>query len=240
MPWRTKHTPYWVVVSEIMLQQTQVHRVMPKFKAFTKQFPSWQALAAAPLPSVLLAWQGLGYNRRALWLHRCATIIVEKYKGKLPSTLSELTTLPGIGPHTAGAILAYTYNQPTAFVETNIRTVYLHHFFSRANKKVTDAAIYALVERTVDIHQPREWYYALMDYGAHLKKTAGTTNHKSAHYKKQAPFKGSWRQIRAVVLKIALVEKNSAAIIRQASAQNILPLQTRTALKELQDEGFFS
>ena len=152
---------------------------------------------------------GLGYNRRAKFLHQTAQLVMSDHGGVLPDTLAELVRLPGVGKNTAGAILAYAYNQPVVFVETNIRTVYFHHFYSESHGRVSDRELEALVELTLDREDPREWYWALMDYGTHLKKTAGGRLRTSKHYVKQSPLKGSLREVRGRILKV-LVEGVSA------------------------------
>ncbi|MCD8561857.1 A/G-specific adenine glycosylase [Candidatus Saccharibacteria bacterium] len=200
MPWRSDTRPYYVLVSEIMLQQTQVERVIPKFTAFIKRFPTIEALAEAPLADVLALWSGLGYNRRAKFLQEAARMVVGEYGGVFPDDLARLIKLPGVGRNTAGAILAYSFNQPVVFVETNIRTVYFHHFFAGSDP-VSDVEVEALVEATVDQEHPREWYWALMDYGSWLKRSGVSLNALSRHYTKQAPLKGSVREIRGAILK---------------------------------------
>lgn len=176
--WRIPHEhgfdPYAIMVSEIMLQQTQVVRVVPKYQAFMAQFPTIQALADAPLADVLAAWSGLGYNRRAKFLWQAAKAVVEHYGGVMPRTVTELTTLPGVGKNTAGAIAAYAYNSDAVFIETNIRTVFIHHFFAD-DSAVRDASLEPFICQTVRAaretvgRSPREWYWALMDYGTYLK-----------------------------------------------------------------------
>ena len=210
LPWRGVEKngsidPYKIMVSELMLQQTQVSRVIPKFNGFILQFPTVQALAQAQLSDVLTAWSGLGYYRRAKFLHQAAGKICADYGGTVPITVSELTTLPGIGSNTAGAIAAYSFNQPVAFVETNIRTVYIHHFFAD-QETVSDKEIDLLVMRSLDGVDPRVWYWALMDYGTHLKITQKDAHKKSKSYKKQSTFEGSKRQVRGQILKL-LAEK---------------------------------
>jgi A/G-specific adenine glycosylase len=200
MPWRDDTNPYYVLVSEIMLQQTQVDRVIPKFSEFIERFPTVADLAKAPLSDVLIVWSGLGYNRRAKYLHEAAGKIVADFKGTIPKELNQLITLPGIGPNTAGAILAYSFNQPVTFVETNIRTVYFHHFF-KDQSSVSDRELKEVIARTVDHEHPREWYWALMDYGALLKKQGLGRLDQSAQYRKQAPLKGSLREVRGMILK---------------------------------------
>jgi A/G-specific adenine glycosylase len=201
LPWRVTTDAYHVAVSELMLQQTQVSRVIPKYHQFLEQFPTVQELAAAPLGDVLLAWSGLGYNRRAKFLWQTAQQVVRDYDGVFPERLDELIQLPGIGSNTAGAILAYAYDQPVVFVETNIRTVFIRHFFDDQTSGVTDKAILELVVETLDREHPREWYWALMDYGAYLKQMVGNLNRLSKTYARQSTFQGSRRQVRGQILR---------------------------------------
>lgn len=200
MPWRDKPTPYYVLVSELMLQQTQVARVVPKFAEFIEAFPSVDVLAAASLADVLRYWQGLGYNRRAKFLHEAAKVIATELGGVFPDTLEGLIRLPGIGKNTAGAILAYAFDKRSVFVETNIRTVFFHHFFD-GNDQVDDREIIAKLEQTLPPDNYREWYWALMDYGTMLKAQAGGRLDRSRHYKKQSPLKGSVREVRGQIVK---------------------------------------
>lgn len=201
LPWRMGRNPYHIVVSELMLQQTQVNRVIPKYQEFLQHFPTVQELAAVSLGDVLRTWSGLGYNRRAKFLWQAAGQVVQEYNGVFPSNKHELIKLPGIGSNTAGAILAYAYNQPTVFVETNIRTVFLHHFF-HDQTDVPDAAVLELVAATLDTENSREWYWALMDYGTCLKQTIGNPNTRSKGYARQSAFHGSRRQVRGQVLRL--------------------------------------
>lgn len=207
MPWRRDTRPYYVLVSEIMLQQTQVDRVVLKFEAFIAAFPTIQALAAAPLAEVLALWSGLGYNRRAKFLHEAAKMVVRDFDGEFPRSTAELVKLPGVGINTAGAIAAYSFNEAVAFIETNVRTVYFHHFF-RDEQQVSDRQLAEVVACTIDTEHPREWYWALMDYGSYLKKNGAGRNSKSKHYKKQAALKGSVREIRGQIMK-ALAKHDS-------------------------------
>lgn len=200
MPWREDTRPYYVLVSEIMLQQTQVDRVVPKFLEFITAFPAVEALAAAGLDEVLKQWSGLGYNRRAKYLHEAAKAVVRDFAGAFPDTSEGLQTLPGVGPNTAGAILAYSFNRPAIFIETNVRTVYFYHLLTH-QETVHDKELRALVEQTIDYEHPREWYWALMDYGSYLKRQGAGMNSKSRHYKKQSPLKGSVREVRGLILK---------------------------------------
>lgn len=200
MPWREDTRPYYVLVSELMLQQTQVPRVVPKFVEFATCFPDETQLAAASLGDVLKLWQGLGYNRRAKYLHDAAKMIVRDYGGVMPTSPHELETLPGVGKNTAGAIMAYAHNRPVLFVETNVRTVYLHHFFPD-EMQVSDAAILEKLAATLDHKNPRQFYQALMDYGSHLKAAGVRTNTRSRHYKKQPKLDGSVRQVRGEIIR---------------------------------------
>jgi len=206
MPWREDHNPYWVVVSEVMLQQTQVSRVMEKFPEFVGRFNSFEILAQASPAEVITAWQGLGYNRRALNLHKLAKMVVEEYGGELPSDPSELVKLPGIGPGTAGSIAAFAFDAPVVFIETNIRRVFIHHFFED-REGVDDKELMPLIEDALDKEHPREWYYALMDYGTHLAKTVPNPNRRSKHHTRQSKFEGSDRQIRGAILRALVNEK---------------------------------
>ena len=200
LPWRNTPDPYAILVSEMMLQQTQVDRVIPKYEAFLKKYPTVQKLAKTSLSDVLKLWQGLGYNRRARMLLLCVVMVSTEFNGVFPTSETKLLKLPGVGPYTAKAILAFAYNKPSALIETNVRSVYLYHFF-KDKTDVTDAELLPYIERTCDRENPREWYYALMDYGSYLKKEFGNPNSKSKHYTKQSTFKNSDRQIRGAVIR---------------------------------------
>ncbi len=208
LPWRKKRTPYAIAVSEIMLQQTQVDRVIPFFKKWMREFPSWRALSRAPQSKVLSCWKGLGYNSRALRLHKLAKNLVEHHRGRMPSSYDELLKLPGIGPYTAGAIRAFAFNLYTPIIETNIRRVFIHHFFAN-RENVDDREIMKMMMRFEPVEEPRDWYAALMDYGARLPKIIKRNpNTQSKHYTKQAQFEGSNRQLRGRILEILLAQKN--------------------------------
>jgi A/G-specific adenine glycosylase len=203
MPWRQPDmkgvfNPYKILVSELMLQQTQVERVQPKYNEFVKKFPDLQSLANASFADVMRVWTGLGYNRRAKYLHEFA--IIQQHENKFPMTVNELQKYKGIGSNTAAAVLVYSYNKPLIFIETNIRTVYIHHFF-KDNKQVTDKELIDLVEQTIDKNNPRIWYWALMDYGSYLKRNGVRNLHRSKQHRIQSKFEGSARQLRGIVLK---------------------------------------
>jgi A/G-specific adenine glycosylase len=241
MPWRKTRTPYRVLVSEIMLQQTQVARVLTKYPPFIRRFPSFRALGSASVRDVVEAWKGLGYNRRALALAETARIVTERYRGRLPRDAEALALLPGIGPATAAAILVYAFDLPVAFIETNIRRAFIHHFFPNA-ERVSDRQLMPFVEQALDRRRPREWHYALMDYGAMLGKLADNPNTRSASYHRQAAFEGSLRQLRGRVLDAVLaLELPTAARIglalgRASRADPRLP----SVVRQLVEEGFLA
>ncbi len=200
LPWRQTQDPYKVLVSELMLQQTQVDRVIPKYNAFIKRWPTARHLASASLADVLKAWQGLGYNRRAKFLHQAAKAVVNDHNGVFPQTTQKLQTLPGVGPYTASAVAVFAYDHSELLIETNVRQVFLHHFFKQKTD-VADKEILQLIKRTLPVGSSREWYAALMDYGSYLKKTYGNVTQRSAQYAKQSRFQGSDRQIRGAILR---------------------------------------
>jgi len=204
MPWREDTRPYYVLVSELMLQQTQVSRVIPKFLDFITAFPDEKTLANAGLADVLKSWQGLGYNRRAKFLHEAAKKIVEL--GEFPTDEKGLIALPGVGENTAGAILAYSFNQPSIFIETNIRTVYIHHFFND-RVDVEDKEILEKLAETIRHEHPREFYWSLMDYGSWLKANGVRNISSSKQYKKQSPLNGSVREVRGHIVRVLVSDK---------------------------------
>lgn len=203
LPWRNTTDPYEIFVSEVMLQQTQVSRVVKKYQEFLAVFPSWSRLSRASLGEVLRVWRGMGYNRRAKYLLEAAKTVVEKYNGTLPTKVEEIDALPGIGRATACSVAAFAFNQPTVFIETNIRRVYIHHFF-QDKSEIDDKELLPLVKASLDQKKPREWYWALMDYGSHLGRTIGNANQKSKHYIRQSAFAPSDRRLRGIIVKEAL------------------------------------
>lgn len=221
-----------------MLQQTQTGRVIEKYNNFLKTFPTVSHLSKAPQSEVLKHWQGLGYNRRALYLKRAAVIICEKYNGTFPNLKSELIKLPGVGVNTAGAVIAFAHNIPAVFIETNIRRVFIHEFF-REKENVSDQEIYPLIEGSLPHPEGVSWdvrnfYYALMDYGAYLSKLETNPNRKSEHYRKQSSFNGSPRQARGQILKLLL----KRPLDKMSLEKNVANVHFKTALEQLQQEGF--
>jgi A/G-specific adenine glycosylase len=234
--WRNTSDPYHILVSEIMLQQTQVSRVTEKYPLFISAFPDVVSLAGASLADVLGVWKGMGYNRRAIALREIAGLVVSRFSGFIPEDETVLSSFPGIGKATAGSIAAFAFNRPTVFIETNIRRVYIHCFFAD-QVPVSDNEIRPLVALTVDRERPREWYYALMDYGSELGRRITNPNRKSTHYYRQKAFEGSDRQLRGKVLKLLLQEhtlERNDLISRLGEA----PERTGKILDALAFEGF--
>ncbi len=215
-----------------MLQQTQVGRVIPKYKEFLDKFPDAKALAKASLADVIKVWSGLGYNRRAKYLHDAAKVLMHKDG---PWTLELLQSCKGVGFNTAAAAMVYAYNQPIAFVETNIRTVYIHHFFADKTD-VKDTEILPLVEDTIDRENPREFYWALMDWGSYLKTSVGNFSRQSKHYVNQSKFEGSKRQIRGQVLRLLAEQPQTHMQLQTQLTDDRLP----KVLEELRREGLVS
>ncbi len=236
LPWRRNLNPYRVLVSEIMLQQTQVERVREKYREFLDAFPDVATLSRAPLQKILAVWQGMGYNRRALALRALARKVVDENRGMLPSDPEQLIALPGIGKYTAGAIAAFAFNKPVVFMDTNIRRVYIHEFFYD-RELIHDREIIPLLERTMDRGNPRKWYNALMDYGAMLKQEQRNPNRKSVHYVRQSPFENSNRQVRGKILKVLV--KEAALNTSQIVAKTGMDVErVKKNLVQLADEGF--
>lgn len=236
LPWRETSDPYAILVSEIMLQQTQVERVLEKYPQFLEAFPDFPALALAPLQEVLKVWVGMGYNRRAQALKKIAATVMKEYQGALPPSAKILGGLPGIGNYTASALLVFAFNQPAVLLETNIRTTFIHFFF-RDDTNIPDRALLPLIDQTMDRYAPRTWYNALMDYGVMLKRLYGNPARRSAHYRRQSPFAGSTRQIRGAVLRL-LTEETSLGEKDIIARVGKTPQRVREVLASLETEGF--
>lgn len=226
LPWRTAINPYKILVSEIMLQQTQVSRVLTKYTLWMKQYPTLKKLSQANLKDILVLWQGLGYQRRAKALLAIAMKVQE-----LPKETKELVALPGIGEYTASALQAFAYNSFSPMLETNIRTALIEAFHPKI-KDINDTVLKKDLINLMEVTQVKKagariWYWALMDYGAHLKVKGVSHNTRTKGYKKQAPYKNSFRKVRAEVL--FAITHNTA-----------LPVDERTplVLSELKEEGF--
>ena len=247
LPWRNVDDPYAVLVSEVMLQQTQVARVLKHWERWMALFPTVDALAAAGTADVLAQWQGLGYNRRALALKRACEECSVQRAGVLPETVEELKELPGIGPATAAGVVAFAYNRPSVYIETNVRTVFLHELFPDCDK-VSDRELAPLVDLTCPDVNPRGWYYALLDYGAHLKTLVANPSRRSAHYTRQSTFEGSRRQKRAELVRIVLAEPgiNAEELAQRLDAfesagdrDGVAMSEFESIVADLVSEGFF-
>jgi len=196
--------------------------VVPYYERFIKKYSSWESLSKASFSDVYTLWQGLGYNRRAKALRDLASIVVKKHRGQLPRSIEELIALPGIGPYTARAIATFAYNESHIFIETNIRTVYLQHFFKGLGK-ISDQKLLPLIEATLPKSDTRSWYFALMDYGASLKRSGIRLNHRNPIYRPQTKFEGSPRQLRGQILKALSAEMMSTKKL----AKNLSTTQVR-------------
>lgn len=234
LPWRHTRDPYRILVSEIMLQQTQVGRVLHKYESFIASFHDFYELAQASLRDVFRIWQGLGYNRRALALRQIAKDVVARFNGTLPVDPVLLRNLPGIGPYTAGAIAAFAFNQPTVFVDTNIRTVFWYYFLKK-NPTIHDRYILPLVAGTLDHANPREWYYTLFDYGAMLKGHGVRYPRQSRNT--QCRLEGSNRQLRGHVIRLlvthtAITEQEFVRLLK-CGKERLTPI-----IQKLREERF--
>lgn len=257
-PWRETCDPYEILVSELMLQQTQTERVVPKYLNWLQEFPTAQALAQAPFSQVLAAWSGLGYNRRAGYLQEACRQVVEELGGVFPSSARELEKLRGVGPYTARAVATFAFNKPEVFIETNIRSVYLFLFFPRDNfpseqegghkepaegitsakDKVADSSLMPLIEATLYHEDPRSWYYALMDYGARLKKSTANPNRRSLHYSRQSKFQGSLRQARGAIVKSLAQTQGNILSLKEIEGESGIELyRLESAAESLVSEG---
>lgn len=248
LPWRNVDDAYGVLVSEVMLQQTQVARVERYWPRWMALFPTVDALASADTATVLEMWQGLGYNRRALALKHACEACSREHAGQLPKTLDALLALPGVGPATAGGIIAFAYNEPSIYIETNVRSVFLHELFPNADN-VSDKVLAPYVADTCPQADTRAWYYALLDYGAHLKTQVANPSRRSAHYARQSTFAGSRREKRSFLLKQVLASPDGIGrdelharlneFERASGREDVDAIPFDSILSELLAEGFF-
>lgn len=251
LPWRRTYDPYAIWISEVMLQQTQVSRVDGRWQRWLEHFPTVDALAAAAPSDVLEEWQGLGYNRRALAVHRAAQVISDA-GGVFPQDQKELVKLPGIGPATAAGIRAFAFNLHGVYLETNVRTVFLHELYPQA-EGVPDSELIPLVELTCPASvstaagtdtanaattelTPRSWYYALLDYGAYLKKTIPNPSRRSKSHVKQSRFEGSHRQKRAELLRVLLAHKDEGGAEFEMLHQELCQIEVHAGRESLDEQ----
>jgi A/G-specific adenine glycosylase len=257
--WRRTHDPYAILVSEVMLQQTQVSRVEPRYDEWLADYPALESLASAPLEVVLESWQGLGYNRRAIALKRAAEQVVADSAAAgttpamLPADEPALRALPGIGPATAAGVLAFAFDRPAVYLETNVRTVFLHELFSDRDgvpdREITPLVEAAVVEAERQGVSARQWYYALLDYGAHLKRELPNPSRRSAHHTRQSKFEGSRRQKRAWLLRAVMAGPGDSAeelagalsaAERTAGRDSVAAEEVADILAALAAEGFIA
>jgi A/G-specific adenine glycosylase len=236
-PWRVDLDPWGITVSEFMLQQTQTERVVPYWERWMRRWPSPADLNQAPLEEALREWNGLGYNRRCRFLKDCARVVTETHGGLVPETPAALLPLPGVGPYTAGAIACFAYNYPCVFIETNIRAAVLHFFYA-GQEGVRDEELPPILDAALDRDHPRRWYWALMDYGAAIKKSSGNPNRKSAGYAKQSRFEGSFRQKRGALLRALLQGPGSAVELAARAGQE--PTALYEALAALEKDALIA
>jgi len=237
-PWRNTKNPYHILVSEIMLQQTQADRVVVFYQRWIKRFPTIASLAGVKFSEIYPFWQGLGYNRRALALQKTAQKVIKEFKGTLPSDILLLEELPGIGPYTARAVSIFSFNTPVTCIETNIRRVFIHEFFPQ-KEDVNDKEILILAERALDKKNSKEWHYALMDYGAYLKSQVPNPNRRHKNYTLQSKFEGSLRQIRGTTLRMlsgkSMDIKELSKRLKKATLQT--PARIEKVILALEKEG---
>ncbi len=199
LPWRHTNDPYKILVSEVMLQQTTVSRVLTKYPGFIKRYPTLKDLAVSRPADVLRIWKGMGYNRRALHLHQTAKVIVQKYGEFFPKDEQELVKLPGLGRYTARAVLVFAFNKNVAMVDTNIRQIITHFFFHDTPQP--EKNIQELADQLVPKGMSWEWHQALMDFGSHMR-TVSSIKYQVSSKKKKPPFKQSNRYFRGRIIDL--------------------------------------
>ncbi len=236
-PWRNTTDPYEILVSEIMLQQTQTERVVKKYEQWLSFFPTVKEAALSSLADILLIWNGLGYNRRARYLHEACKSVYHECNGAFPKTAQELKELPGVGEYTSCAVSCFAYNNPEIFIETNIRSVFIFFFFP-GDVDVDDKQIFPLIQESLYKENPKIWYYALMDYGAELKKKIINPNRKSAHYSKQSKFEGSLRQARGALLRQLVQNQSGMTLTAVEETEGIAYSRLEDAAIKLVSEGY--
>jgi A/G-specific adenine glycosylase len=211
LPWRKTTDPYKILLSELMLQQTQVNRVVPYYEKWIARWPTLDTLASASRVEVLSAWMGLGYNTRAVNLHKTVQKIVTEFDGDVVQAMKYYKKLPGIGKYTSQAVQIFSTNADLVTVDTNIRRIFIAEF--HLSEDISDKDLWEYAEQCLPKGRSREWHNALMDYGA-LFFTSQRTGIKPKT--QQSPFEGSDRQIRAAILRFLLYDPSSFETIHRA------------------------
>jgi A/G-specific adenine glycosylase len=231
LPWRNTRDPYNILISEVMLQQTQVSRVLLKYQEFLKTFPDVHALAASRPAEVIRIWKGLGYNRRALYLRETAIAVVEKYNGAFPQTIKELRSLLGIGPYTAGAIMVFAYEKDEIMIDTNIRQIITHFFFDdiSQSEKIIEETAWKLLPKG----RSWDWHQALMDYGALELERVGKIKKSE-----KKPFKETSRFYRGRIIDTLRIQKTPQHdIISSLMSYGKPPQDIQTIIEKLILDG---
>ncbi len=258
-PWRKRRRPdpYSVLVSEVMLQQTQASRVAPAYSAFVQRFPTVEALAAAGRRAVIRAWSGLGYNRRAVSLFEAASKIVAEHGARVPSDTEALRRLPGVGPYTAAAVASIAFDAPVAAVDTNVRRVIARVVNGREAEALSLRDAHVLAVRWLDPKGPGEWNQALMDLGREICRPLPRCDHcplaahctyrrrgsakvrsarRTNHHRVSAPFDGSFRQLRGGIVA-ALRERTTVTLGMLARLTGRSVSEVTAAVNALAHEG---
>ncbi|MHA1924744.1 MAG: Fe-S cluster assembly protein HesB [Candidatus Thorarchaeota archaeon] len=233
LPWRNNPSPYNVLVSEVMLQQTQVIRVIPKYLKFLETFPNIESLAEADTKRLLQVWSGLGYNRRAIWLRDAAREIVRR--GEFPQTAEELCTLKGIGLYTSRSILIFAFNRDMAAIDTNIRRVLIASGF--ADEKTSNRQLQSVADRLLLEGRSSDWHNALMDYGSEVL-TSSTTG--ISPISSQPKFAGSNRQLRGAIIRHLTCTDalDIERLVLSLKEEGIDSSTVESVLEQLISEGF--
>lgn len=229
LPWRQTTDPYKILTSELMLQQTQVNRVVPYYEKWIARWPTVGALASASRAEVLSAWMGLGYNTRAVNLHKAVQKIVTEFDGDVAEAMRQYNEIPGVGRYTSQAVLIFSTNADLVTVDTNIRRIFISEF--HLSQDISDRELWEYAEMCLPHGKSRQWHNALMDYGA-LHQTVKKTGIRSKS--PQSKFEGSNRQIRAAILRILLCDPSSFENIRRALG--VEQMRLRKILGKMVDE----
>jgi A/G-specific adenine glycosylase len=231
LPWRQTTNSYHILLSEVMLQQTQVDRVVAYYSRWTKKWPYVQDLANASRIDVLKEWSGLGYNNRAVNLHRAAQVIAEKYNGDVIAAVKDHKNVPGIGPYTAAAVQIFAQNADIITVDTNIRRILLHEF--NLPKETSDRELWQLANRCLPKGKSRDWHNALMDYGATYLTSRKTG---IAPKTRQSKFEGSDRQIRAKIVR-ELLKRSVIPVTELPAGADAEQLRVERILRKMEKDG---